>query len=234
MDIYSLKYDLQTGQGKAQLVETVAPLIFAEKNHFDQDKYWTKLASTLDISSERLRSMVRPVTRGISINGDKNKRSGQLKTGVTTDQMSSVIEGANDGIEEYFLALVMQRDELREYASSVPYEHFFDTCNREIFNLWKNSKNIDSDIESSEPELQERVNTLRLRSLPPSDQNKRIAELNQCVFRLDERHLRHVLKLAEKALKEQESMLKDDEKEKLRRQTIGPSLRLKQLFTGRT
>ena len=69
---------------------------------------------------------------------------------------------------------------------------------------------------------------------PQVNQNKRIAELNQCVFRLDERHLRHVLKLAEKALKEQESMLKDDEKEKLRRQTIGPSLRLKQLFTGRT
>ena len=148
--------------------------------------------------------------------------------------MSSVIEGANDGIEEYFLALVMQREELREYASSVPPEHFLDTCNREIFNLWKTSKNIDSDIESSEPELQKRVNILRLRSFPPSDQNKRIVELNQCVFRLDERHLRHVLKLAEKALKEQESTLKDDEKENLRRQTIGPSLRLKQLFTGRT
>ena len=233
MDAYAQKYDLNTGVGKARVVETVAPLIFAVTNNFDQDEYWTRLAKMAGVTTERLRSMVQPAAAGVRRGSRRPARGARGDNRIATEQLGSVLDNAQEGLEEYLLALIIQREDLREFAAAVPSEHFLNSANREIFTLWQESTTLDSLPESAEAELGERIARFQARAFPPSDQVRRVNEVNQCVRRLRERHLRHVLQLAEKALQEQEPLLEGEEREELRNRTIGPSLRLKQLFTGR-
>lgn len=234
---YVQRFDISTGNGKARVVESVSPLIFALDNDYDRDMYWERLAGMLDVSTERLRSMTsRPAS--------PSKRSRQTgRTGrssaevISTSQMGTVLGETTGGIEEHVLALVLQHPELREFAEATPAEHFLDTANRELFTAWTQIPTLEELLESLSEDLAEKAVRLQAATVPPSDHSVRVNEITQCVRRLRERYMRNLLKLTEMALKEVEESLNDEEREQLRNKTLGPSDHLKNVFkagiTGR-
>jgi len=142
-----------------------------------------------------------------------------------------------NGLEEHILALVLQKDDMREYAEATPPEHFLDTANRELFTAWLQFHTLDELAEAISSDLAETVERLRSVKLPESDLQRRIDEVTQCVRRLRERYLRHVLQAAELALQEQEGSAEGEERELLRIKTLDPSDHLRKVFkagaTGR-
>ncbi|MCI0438593.1 MAG: DNA primase, partial [Chloroflexi bacterium] len=58
------QFDISTGQGKAQVVEMLFPMIASLDNQFDQERYFSKLAQTLGVTEEALKASVsRPRAR---------------------------------------------------------------------------------------------------------------------------------------------------------------------------
>jgi hypothetical protein len=157
---------------------------------------------------------------------------------IATEQLGAVLStGSANGLEEHLLALLLQRDELREYAEAMPAEHFLDTVNREMFTAWRRLHTLEEITEAVSSDLAETLGRLRSAKLQDSDLQRRIDEVTQCVRRMRERYLRHVLQAAEMALQEQEQSVEGEERESLRNKTLDPSDHLRKLFkagaTGR-
>jgi DNA primase len=204
MRAYVSQHDTSTGAGKARVVEALSPLIFSLSNDYDQDQHWEQLATLLDVSTERLRSMAaRPSTRS----GAGRRTGPKPAEAISTDQLGAVLSRTINGIEEHVLALVFQWPELREFAEAIPAEHFLDTVNRELFVAWKKFSTTDEMSETVSADLAEVVARLQGVTIPPSDHAQRVREMTQCVRRLRERFMRNLLTLTEVALKEQEGIL---------------------------
>jgi DNA primase len=234
MRAYVSQHDTSTGAGKARVVEALSPLIFSLSNDYDQDQHWEQLATLLDVSTERLRSMAaRPSTRS----GAGRRTGPKPAEAISTDQLGAVLSRTINGIEEHVLALVFQWPELREFAEAIPAEHFLDTVNRELFVAWKKFCPTDEMSETVSADLAEVVARLQSVTIPPSDHAQRVREMTQCVRRLRERFMRNLLTLTEVALKEQEGILEQEQREELRNKTLDPSDSLKKVFeagaTGR-
>jgi DNA primase len=228
MRAYGAKFDTGTGDGKARVVEAIAPLIFAVSNDYDRDLYWTQLAEQLAVPSERLMSMApRPGSR--ASRGASRRSTGTEK--ISTEQLGAALAGGQaNGLEEHLLALVLQDDNLREFAEAVPREHFLDTANRELFTAWRDFPKLDATPDVLNTELAAKEARLRAVALPPSDHSKRVSEVTLCVRRLSERYMRHVVQLTELALQDQEPSLADEEREQLRNEILDPSSQLKKVF----
>lgn len=236
MRAYVKRFDVSSGEGKARVAEALSPLIFAVDNDYDRDAYWERLAGFLDVSTERLRSMApQPGSRTLRQRSGANR--GRKEKSISSDQLSAVLGNTAVGIEEHLLALVLGHPELREFAEAVPSEHFLDTVNREVFTHWARISTLDEMLDALSDELVEKANQLQSVGFPPSDHAKRVDEVTQCVRRLRERYMRHLLSLTEIALKEGESSLEGEEREQLRSRTLDPSDHLKKVFqagaTGR-
>ena len=234
MRVYVSQHDTSAGAGKARVVEAVSPLIFSLSNDYDRDQHWEQLATLLDVSAERLRSMAaRPSTRSRSA-----RRTGPKPTeDISTDQLGAALSRTINGIEEHVLALVFQWPELREFAEAIPAEHFLDTVNRELFVAWAKFSTTDEMMETLSSDLAEVVARLQVVTIPPSDHAQRVREITQCVRRLRERYTRNLIVDTESVLKEQEGLLEPEPREDLRNKTRHLSDSLKNVFeagaTGR-
>ncbi len=237
MQANARRFDISSGEGKARAAEAMSPLIFAVDNDYDRDVYWERLATLLDVSTERLRSMAsrsgsRPSFQAARID---QRRSGD--DSVSATQLGTILGSAEVGIEEHLLVLVLERPELREFAEAVPPQHFLDTVNRELFTRWAQMPTLDEMLDALSPDVAEKAGRLRTVELPPSDHARRVEEITQCVRRLRERYMRSLLRDAETALKEEENSLEGEEREQLRNRTLDPSDQLNKVFqagaTGR-
>ncbi len=236
MQAYIDRTDVDTGEGKAAVVQAMAPLIFSLANDYDRDRYWERLGTRLDVSAERLRSMASAsIPRSAAGRGNAVRRSSEKP--VSTEQLGAVLGSASGGIEEHLLALCFEWPDLREYAEAVPSEHFLDTANRELFTWWQSNSTLDSDERDLSPDLDERYLALRSINLPPSDAIQRVTDVTQCVRRMRERFYRHLLEDHGSILEATEGELDDEGRERLRGKTLDLSENLKKVFhagaTGR-
>ncbi len=236
MAAYIRRFDVSGGEGKARVAEALSPLIFSVDNDYDRDAYWEKLAGLLEVSPERLRSMAsRPGAR--TFRPRARSGAGSDDSSISTQQLGAALSGAEIGIEEHLLALVLQHPELREFAEAVPAEHFLGTVNRELFTQWVRIPTLDEMLLALGPDLADKAAKIQSVEFPPSDHARRVEEATQCVRRLRERYMRNLLRLTEVALKEEENSLEGEEREQLRSRVLDPSDHLKKVFqagaTGR-
>lgn len=226
---YSARYDLTTGDGKARVVERVAPLVFRVANQYEQDRYWTLLAEKVAVAPERLQAMIqRPAPRRRT----SPRRASESR--ISPDQMSAALEsGSQSSIEEHLLAVLLQHPELREYGIAVPPEHFHDSGNREIFTGWQSLATLAELSSVLDEHLVNKVEQLQARPLPPSDHLHKVEDVTQCVSRLRERHFRHLKVLEESAFAELEQQSSGEEREELLKRTLDSNSSLRQVFIGR-
>lgn len=180
------RFDLTVGEGKAQAVETLFPLIAANDNPLEQEGYFRKLAQALDVSEEALKASVgRPRRDGPA----RNRRRQESGPEVTASPLSPNRE---DTLEDYTLALLLNRDDLKHRALKFPPEHFHKIEDREIFTRWLGCSTIDDLRDSLDESLREHLTYLTHKELVPADRQETEAALGQCLLRLEKRHLQEL------------------------------------------
>ena len=236
---YSDRRDLSSGEGKAGLVDDVRPLILAIDNSFEQDRYMTKLGELLSVPSERLRSMMqgpRPLSRGAGRNTVRRDGPARRTNEERLDpaQVSSALDAATEyGLEEHLLTLVLNHEELRDYATGVPEEHFQDSGNRAIFTMWRTALTLYEVHSSMDDHLAARVDRLISKPLPPGDHLLKVQDVTQTVHRLHERHLRYMKRLQTEAFARMTPDVPEEELQQLRHTAAEADSKLKQVFTAR-
>ena len=123
----------------------------------------------------------------------------------------------HDPLEEYCLALILQNPQLprshqpqphtdggqggietdtgdadEKSAGNLRLEYFQRVENREVFTNWIKCSTLDVLREALDEELQEHLEHLLAKVLPPSDRNQREMALGDCGRRLEERYLREL------------------------------------------
>ena len=219
-------YDLGSGQGKTEFANSVAPIVYSIKNSYDQERYWSMIARLVEVTPERLKTIVDKRVRraNIRLPGGLRSEPGMISPG----QVSAALE-QGDSLEEHMLSLVMQIDDLREYAIEMPDEYFHESENRALFNAWQGSSKLAENVEELGPDLMERAQELHNRELPPSNQARHVDDITQCIMRLKERHFRLVKKLEAGRFKE----IEGQETEDLLDRALVPNENLRTVMTGR-
>ncbi len=218
------KFDLATSDGKAQALEMMQPVIAAMDNPFEQDRYRHKLAEALNVTVAVLEaSMGRPRARGAR----RNQRSpGRAAT------LSPFEASTEDRLEEYTLALLLTRPELRDRAKGYPPEHFHRSENREVFTIWLKCSKIDGLREALDQTLQAHLDYLMERPLPPIDFKSAEKGIEDSLRRLEERHVKE-LKTQEEATPSEEEfpgleeqvLARNDRLKELHKQAISQRMR---------
>jgi DNA primase len=235
MDSYLALHDASTGDGKARVVQAVAPLIFSVPNDYDRDRWWTTLARKVDVPAERLKSLLprRQPTSGRGGNRSRSAR-GNSERGLSAEQAAAYMDAKPwESLEEHLLVMLLSHDELREFGLPVAPEVFTDTVNREIFTAWRTSSTLGALFEHLDAELAERASQLAERDLPPADQVVRVDEVKQCIRRLSVRYHVGRIELQERMFEEQEAGLDEPAREELRKRVLEHTEALRQLHTQR-
>ena len=216
------RYNLATDEGKAQAVEVLAPLITAPENPFEQGRYRDKLASVLGVSAEALTPILRQFQPSAQARRDRTVRRaerGSPAAGLAAERKASV--------EEYAIAILLHRPELKERAHTFLPEFFHQSEHREVFTAWLACPTIDALKQSLDASLQGHVDHLVGIEMESSDRGESEAALEQCLWRLEVRHWQEL----------QEGLLADSAGDALSREleaAITPvNARLKELFAQR-
>ncbi|MEC9294015.1 MAG: DNA primase [Chloroflexota bacterium] len=219
-------YDLASGQGKAEFANSVAPIVYGITNGYDQERYWSMIARLVDATPERLKTIVdKPAARtNIPRPGGLSSNSGSI----SSSHVKAALE-QGDSLEEHMLSLVMQIDDLREYAVEMPEEYFHESDNRALFTAWQGSSKLGENIDELGQDLTEKAQDLRNRMLPPSNQARHVDDITQCVKRLKERHFRLIKRLEADRFKE----IEGQETQDLLDRAIFPNENLRTVMTGR-
>jgi len=228
-------HNLESGQGIADFANSVAPLIYNITNDYDRDRYWSTTAELAGVTEQRLKSIVdkpRPAGRSSFSGGRSRGKKAQIAGSgrISPEQAGSVLDSSGgDALEEHLLSLVLQQADLREHAIAMPSEFFHESDNRALFTAWQSSSKLSEISHELGDELTEKAYRLAERELPPSNQERHVEDVAQCVLRLRERHFRQIKKLQTERLKE----LEGEEAKELLDQSLLPNENLLKVMTGR-
>ncbi len=181
------RFDLNTGEGKAQAVEALFPVIAATENAFDQERYFRMLADALGVSDEALRASIAVPRYSRSSQSRSNRREADARA--TRASASRLSSNPERSIDDYTLALLLRRPELREQTNDFPPEMFHNSEDRELFRHWQGCSTIEDLWESLDESLHEHLAYLTRKELAPTDHIDGEAALRQCLLRLRRRHL---------------------------------------------
>jgi DNA primase len=234
IDAYAARFDVATPAGKAGLFDAVRGPVLAMSNTYEQDRYWSLLAKRMGVQEDRVRAMLtRPAAGAAAARTSRRRRTGDAGP-VDQAQLAAALEGRGEtALEDFLLSLVLIHDDLREYAVTVPEEHFLDTLNREVFRQWLTSQNPAPREAQTDDPIRAKIEQLRLLARPPSDHPQRIEALSQCVRRLRERHLRHLKTIEEQAFTELGPQMGPETRAELGDRALESNARLRQVFAGR-
>ncbi len=180
------RFDLTTVQGKSQVVEALSPML-SSIDPLEQDHYMRMLAGSLDVTEDALKVSMRQIRERAST---RRRRASPRQVGeVVTSALSTRPE---DTLEDYTLALLLNRPELKERTRDFAPEHFHKSEYRELFTRWLSCTTIDDLRESLDESLQGHLSYLAEKELAPADQKSREAGLEQCLRRLERRHLQEL------------------------------------------
>ena len=217
------RFDLSTPRGKAQAAEAVSPLIRSMDSAIEQDHYLEKLAQVLEVSREALEAtVVRPKNVGY-------RRARGSSAGPQAASVSPFVEAGQDMLEEYILALLVKRPELKERASPLSPQYFHRIESREVFTSWLGCSTIDDLRGSLDESLQGYLAHLSELELAPTDPHSDEYGLDQSIRRLEQRHLQEL----------QEGLLESDDAtlpppRELEEKIVSVNSRLKELFAQRS
>ena len=172
-----LVFDLNDSLQKNQAANSVYKIVFENQNSHIQDEILNLLSKKLNLSRENL-----PKPE----NKNKNLKIPENKNNYTVNK---------NLVERHVLALVVQNEYLKNYIKEHPEEIFSEIKFRELFSKLKVEEI--SALENDEL-LNESINELKNISLPKSFEKDLISELNNCINRLYDLHLKRQKREQEK------------------------------------
>ena len=180
------RFDLSTGQGKAQAAEAVFPFIASTGNAFDQERYTRLLADALGVSRDALVASVSPARRAPATRATGRSQAAPAP-GMSTDRLAG---DSSRSLDDYTLALLLSKPDLREHAQDLSPDLFRHTEDRELFRRWRECGTVEKLEEELDETLRERLAHLVGKRMEPTDRRQLEAALRQCLDRLRIRQLR--------------------------------------------
>ena len=197
IDVILPRFGLEDPQGKTQAARFMRPLLLS-RNPVEQDHYLQKIAAKLGVGTDALKAGIGDLRRRGS------GRQAARRTGTPPSESpaeSPLASSPESSLEDYALAVLLQRPELRERAADVTAELFHRSEARELFTQSLSCSTIDELRASVDGALHPLVDALLGRELVPSDTRTSEAALDQSIRRLQRRH----------ALREQEDLLASED-----------------------
>ena len=180
------RFDLSTGQGKAQAAEAVFPFIASTGNAFDQERYTRLLADALGVSRDALVASVSPARRAQAPRATGRSQAAPAP-GMSTERLAG---DSSRSLDDYTLALLLNKPDLREHAQDLSPDLFRHTEDRELFRRWRECGTVEKLEEELDETLRERLAHLVGKRMEPTDRRQLEAALRQCLDRLRIRQLR--------------------------------------------
>ena len=184
------RFDLNSDEGKRQLVDSLGAFIRGEGNPFVHRRYLRRLADVVSLSEADLE---RYIWRSQRRAPTPNRRAPTAATTLSASPLSSA------NLEEHCLSLLLRHTELRESGLDISPDYFEQSENRDIFTKWAACATIEEIAGSLSTDLTEHLQTLLSMENPPLNIKERERDLQAVVNRLKERYF----KVQEQALMEQ-------------------------------
>jgi DNA primase len=216
--------DLSHESGKSEAVEKLLPLISAIEDGVEEELYLRRLSQMVGVDQKTLAG------KAARLKPSPRERAGKVLPLSTT-------QSTRRSPEEYCLSLLLQNPGLYERGKEITTDYFEGTENREIFLAWKKASD-DEDFEiirqGLDPNLQEHMDTLTSKVLPPSSERETEDAFADCTRRLREQRLRRLKAQEEILLIEAESAgdknVINEQAETLLHKALEPTAQLKDLF----
>lgn len=218
------RFDLTAPDGKSQAAEAMGPLITSTGDSIKQEHYFHKLGLALDLNADTLKASFRERRPTDA----RARRVWQAPKPERPPALTLLSSGREDVLEDYVLALLLARPELKEHVGSLTPEQFQNTEDREVFTGWLGCSTMDELQSDLDPSLHEHLQHLLDIELAPTDRPSAEAALAQCVRRMEERQLREL----QASILESESV--EPPPRELEEAVVGVNVRLKESFSQRT
>ncbi|MCZ6891807.1 MAG: DNA primase [Chloroflexi bacterium] len=220
-------WDLSTSEGKTQATEQLYPFYKNMADQFERERYIRRLADLLSTTPETLAvSAARP-----------QRPSSRRREPAAAPQTSSAPfeQEHRDPLEEHLLSLILRWPDLKETARSLPPDAFRRPDYREVFILWQKCSTIEELYQTADEEIREQVESMLSAPFPPTDVHQREEAVRQCLYRMEERHLRELKAEEALLLAQTASVAAQDEGESqgvdaLEQRVVDTNERLRQLF----
>jgi DNA primase len=218
--LVTAKLDMKSTQGKTEAVNRLLPIIAGVAAGTRQNHYLTKLALAIGIDVQKLEPMLGRIK--------PDRKARETKSQAVQKATRSL---SSNPLEEYALAILLQRPEFKPKSAGLQAEYFENSENRVIFEKWQQSDNPAGIKDSLDPVIREHVDTLSARNLPGEDIESRYTD---CVLRLRERYLRSLKRRQEETLSlEAESGTRESVLARLQEQGTQVDEELKKIFNMR-
>jgi DNA primase len=219
------KLDISKESEKAAAAEQLLPRISEIADSVEQELYLKRLSHLVGVDERILAgkaARLRPTQR------ERTKRAVALPSA----------QVLRHPLEEYCLSLLLQHPELRDrgvlaFGKDSP-DYFEGTENSELFLAWLSSPDVELLRQSLDESLQEHLDSLMARALPPASNRELETALADCTRRLREQRLRRLKALEEMLILEAESegdkSVIKERVEAILQKALEPSIQLKGLF----
>jgi len=218
------KLDLTKLKDKSLAVDQLLPLIAKIKHPVRQAHYVQKLARLVAIDEHNLASALSRLKRPAKLKGE-----GEIVQPSTLIPLLS----SNDPLAEYCLSLLVHYPQLRSHATELSADLFPHSENREIFLAWRSATDLDSMRQGLDTTLQEHLDALLTRSLPPLSEEEQERALRECVYRLQERWLRDLKTKEEWLISDVQSEGSAAELEEIQQLALRLNAQLREVFLQR-
>jgi len=175
------KLDLTQMKDRSSAADQLLPVINNIKDPVRQAHYLQKLARLVEVDESTLASALRRLRRPT-----KSRVQSELA------QPSTLVPtlSSNDPLAEYCLSLLIRYPTLRDYNTDISVDFFKHSENRELFLAWHETPDLDSMRQRLDTTLQEHLDALLAKSLPPLNETEQEHALHECVYRLRERWIK--------------------------------------------
>ena len=174
--LLAVRFDSSTPEGKELIEETIRPFISNERNPYIQDQYISMLSSELDVSEQRIRAGFDNKSRiyfdsNNNYNNSKFTHNGKTRLLLLTEHLVSLIISNN----------ITNKDLFNDWD----VEMIDDTICKQLLYEWIN----DSDLNISDANLTEKIDSLKLEKSVFYDNQKLLEVIGKLKIQIEREYL---------------------------------------------
>jgi len=182
-DLVVSKLDTTKARDKSQAADQLLPLIAEIKHPVRQAHYLQRLSRAVTVDEQTLAA---------ALGQYKQNKPGSRREAAKSPPASKIVShlSSGDSLAEYCLYLLFTYPDLRSHASDLRVDHFLNTEDRELLVAWQKTTDLDSLRQELDFSLQEHLNALMSKAMPPLQGEAQERALRECVNRLRVRWLK--------------------------------------------